>query len=112
MSLGAKRFWKRYAPMLSELGILKETDLPALRMTAELWSKWVRLTNKVNSGKAYSLNTAIEVAKGEIIACIDADSMIEPDALKKMIVHFEDPKVASVTPALRVYRTKSFLEKL
>lgn len=51
MSPGAKRFWKRYAPMLSELGVLKETDLPALRMTAELWSKWVRLTNKVNNGK-------------------------------------------------------------
>jgi P27 family predicted phage terminase small subunit len=51
MSPGAKRFWKRYAPMLSELGILKETDLPALRMTAELWSKWMRLTNRVNSGK-------------------------------------------------------------
>lgn len=51
MSDIAKRFWKRFAPVLSELKILTETDLPALRMTSELWSKWIRLTNKVNSGK-------------------------------------------------------------
>ena len=51
MSDSAKRFWKKYAPKLSELGILTETDLPALRIMAELWSKWVRLTNTANKGK-------------------------------------------------------------
>ena len=48
MSDGAKRFWQRYAPILSKLGILTEADLPALRIMAELYSKWIRLTNRIN----------------------------------------------------------------
>ena len=51
MSDGAKRFWKKYAVILSELGVLTETDLPALRILAELWTKWVRCTNTINRGK-------------------------------------------------------------
>ena len=50
MSDSATRFWKKWAPKLSELGVLTETDLPALRVLCELWSKWVKLTNKVNAG--------------------------------------------------------------
>ena len=48
MSGGAKRFWGKYAPMLSELGILTEADLPALRILAELWEKWVRWSCMIN----------------------------------------------------------------
>ena len=51
MSEGAKRFWQRYAPMLSQLGILTEADLPALRVAAELYSKWVRLTSRINRAR-------------------------------------------------------------
>jgi cellulose synthase/poly-beta-1,6-N-acetylglucosamine synthase-like glycosyltransferase len=70
------------------------------------------ITNRTNMGKAYSLNRGIKLAKGELIACIDADSLVEPDILNKMVGHFENPKVASVTPALRAYRTANFLEKV
>ena len=48
MSDGAKRFWSRYAPILSTHGLLTEADLPALRIMAELWSKWVRVQRTVN----------------------------------------------------------------
>jgi cellulose synthase/poly-beta-1,6-N-acetylglucosamine synthase-like glycosyltransferase len=70
------------------------------------------ITNSVNKGKAYSLNRGIKLAKGELVACIDADSLVEPDILKKMVGYFGNPKIASVTPALRVYRTANFLEKV
>lgn len=40
MSAGAKRFWKKYAPVLSNLGVLTEADLPAFRILSELWSRW------------------------------------------------------------------------
>ena len=39
MSDGAKRFWERYAPVLSKLGVLTEADLPAFRVLAEQWSR-------------------------------------------------------------------------
>ena len=48
MSDGAKRFWARYAPILSKLSLLTEADLPALRVLAELWAKWVRCTTVLN----------------------------------------------------------------
>ena len=51
MSDGAKRFWKRYAPILSETGVLTEADLPALRVLCELWSRWTRYINMLNKGK-------------------------------------------------------------
>jgi cellulose synthase/poly-beta-1,6-N-acetylglucosamine synthase-like glycosyltransferase len=69
------------------------------------------LTNKKNKGKAYSLNRAIGLCKGEYVACVDADSMVEPGILKKMIGYFKDPSIAAVTPALKIWKINSFLEK-
>jgi cellulose synthase/poly-beta-1,6-N-acetylglucosamine synthase-like glycosyltransferase len=63
-------------------------------------------------GKARSLNRAIKIAKGEYIACIDADSTVDRGILKKMIGHFGDPEVACVTPALKVMKPRNFLEKI
>lgn len=72
----------------------------------------ILINNKKNVGKAHSLNRALKVATGELIACIDADSTVESEILMKMIGHFEDPKVASVTPALKVMKPRNFLEKI
>jgi cellulose synthase/poly-beta-1,6-N-acetylglucosamine synthase-like glycosyltransferase len=70
------------------------------------------LTNKENRGKAYSLNRAIGVAKGELVACIDADSGVDKDILKRMIPHFDNPRIGSVTPALKIWKVQDFLEKI
>jgi cellulose synthase/poly-beta-1,6-N-acetylglucosamine synthase-like glycosyltransferase len=70
------------------------------------------LHNKINKGKAYSLNRGLKIATGKLIACIDADSIAEPNILKKMIPYFSDKKVAAVAPALKVWKTKSLLEKI
>ncbi|RLJ05580.1 MAG: hypothetical protein DRP13_00210 [Candidatus Aenigmatarchaeota archaeon] len=70
------------------------------------------LHNKKNRGKACSLNRGLKIAKGELIVCIDADSLVEPDILKKMVGYFKDPKIGAVTPALKVWNPKNFLEKI
>jgi cellulose synthase/poly-beta-1,6-N-acetylglucosamine synthase-like glycosyltransferase len=70
------------------------------------------LNNRVNRGKAYSLNRGLKLARHELIACIDADSVVERDILKKMVSRFEDPRVASTTPALKVLKPKNFIEKI
>ena len=55
MSAGAKTFWKTYAPILSNLGVLTEADLPALRVLAEQWARWLdaqaRMNGKVDDPK-------------------------------------------------------------
>ena len=72
----------------------------------------VRAFTKENGGKASALNFGIKKAKGSIIAALDDDSIVTPSALMKMIGYFADPKVASVTPSLAVYRPDGFLRKV
>lgn len=71
----------------------------------------VRLLNKPNSGKANSLNQAIKLAKGELIAVTDADSYPKKDSLKKMVGHFEDRNVAAVTSRVLVKNKVNWLSR-
>ncbi|MGI1670474.1 MAG: glycosyltransferase [Neptuniibacter sp.] len=49
-----------------------------------------------NGGKAKALNFALTKAKGEIIITVDADSLMHPDSIKKILPFFSDEKVAAV----------------
>jgi len=63
-------------------------------------------------GKGPALNFAITKARGEFFGGLDADSFVEPDALKKIMAHFTSNDIAAVTPALKTYRPKSFLGRI
>ena len=73
----------------------------------------IRLVSlKKNLGKAGALNTAFDDAKGEYFSCIDADSMVDHDALLYMMEMFQkDPKLAIATPVMKVYKPKNWLQK-
>lgn len=50
------------------------------------------VVDKANGGKADALNVGLNVSKKELVACIDVDCIIEPDALLKMVKPFlEEP---------------------
>jgi len=49
------------------------------------------------AGKTSALNMAIPQAKGEIIVFSDANSIYAPDAVRKLVANFTDPKVGYVT---------------
>ena len=49
-----------------------------------------------NGGKARALNTALAMAQNDIIITIDADSVMDHRAIKNLVKHFNDPRVASV----------------
>jgi len=72
----------------------------------------LKLLDKPNTGKADSLNCAIEIAKGELIAITDSDSFPEPDALNKIVGFFNDEKVAAVTSAVFLRNKEKFFEKV
>jgi len=74
----------------------------------------IKLINKKNQGKAAALNTALEIAKGEFFACLDADSFVDQNTLKKMLNLYEEETkdLAIVTPAMKVKEPKSFTQKL
>ncbi|HDJ33690.1 MAG TPA: glycosyltransferase family 2 protein [Bacteroidetes bacterium] len=54
--------------------------------------KKLTVIDKVNGGKADSLNAGINVSKNKLVVSIDADSIMEPDALLKMVKPFLEEK--------------------
>ena len=47
-------------------------------------------------GKASAINLGKRHARGEIVLVTDANAVFEPDVLREMMPHFEDPKVGAV----------------
>lgn len=70
------------------------------------------ISRKYNKGKAASLNEAIAVAKGELVACIDSDTYPEADVLEKIVPHFNDARVASTTALICVRNPRNILQRL
>ncbi len=89
--------------------------------TQKVIQKYIRnkpnfqLLSHSNLGKAASLNRALKIAKGEFFACLDADSFVESSTLRKMLRIYENennPNLAIVTPAMKVYKPKNMLQKV
>jgi len=69
----------------------------------------VKVLTKENGGKAAALNYGIEYATGEILVCIDADTILPADAISRMIPYFSDSRVGSVAGNVRVGNTLNTL---
>jgi len=72
----------------------------------------IKVFTKKNTGKGDSLNFALKHATGKFFVSLDADSFVAKDALKKMVGYFNDEKVMAVTPSLKIYKPKTWLQKL
>ena len=72
----------------------------------------LKVINKPNSGKADSLNQGIKIAKGELIAVVDADSYPAKDAFKNLIGFFDDKQVGVATPFIVPRNRAIFFERL
>ena len=75
-------------------------------------SSFTRVVKKPNGGKWDALNTGIKVAKGEFIVCIDADTLLDPNAIQQLVRHFKDPKIAAVAGNVKVGNRRGLLTKL
>ena len=62
----------------------------------------IAVNHQQNRGKKHALCTGIRRAKGEVIITIDSDSEIVPDALKKIVSPFTDPRVGAIAGNVRV----------
>lgn len=72
----------------------------------------IKLLRQKNAGKGAALNFGISRARGEIVACVDADSEPMPDALRKAVPFFGDASVAGVTGSIIVRNTAGVLGKM
>jgi cellulose synthase/poly-beta-1,6-N-acetylglucosamine synthase-like glycosyltransferase/peptidoglycan/xylan/chitin deacetylase (PgdA/CDA1 family)/spore germination protein YaaH len=69
---------------------------------AEIASGRLTVLTKPNAGKAEALNFAVRQLEEEIYVGIDADTVIAPDAISKLICHFADPKIGAVAGNAKV----------
>lgn len=73
--------------------------------------KVVNLTK--NYGKAMALKSGVMACTSEFVMCIDADALLDKDALFWMVKHFQDgPRVGAVTGNPRVINKTSLLSRI
>lgn len=85
-----------------------------LNIAKQLEKKYskVKVLDKKNSGKADSLNEGIKIAKGELIAIVDADSYPDSHAVASMQGYFDDEKVGAVTTRILVRNRSNSLRTM
>jgi poly-beta-1,6-N-acetyl-D-glucosamine synthase len=68
------------------------------------------LVNQHNGGKGAALNNGIKnYSKGKLVMVVDADSLLHPNAIEKMVQHFRDRKVIAAASNVKVIPSKSVL---
>lgn len=72
----------------------------------------VRVLRKKNGGKHTALNAGIALTGAELVGCLDADSFVEPDALREIVACFDAPRVAAATAAMSAYAPKNVLQHM
>lgn len=70
----------------------------------------VKTFSKTNGGKHSALNFALEHVESDLVGCLDADSFVNPDALKKIVPFFADEGIMAVTPSVKVFEPKSIIQ--
>jgi len=72
--------------------------------------KKLTVIDKSNGGKADSLNAGLNVSRNDLVVSIDADSIMEPDALLKLVKPFMEAKEKRVIGAGGVIRIANSCE--
>jgi cellulose synthase/poly-beta-1,6-N-acetylglucosamine synthase-like glycosyltransferase len=62
----------------------------------------VSLLRQANAGKAAALNRAMAAARGDVLVCLDADTLVTPITLSRLARHFGDPRVGAVAGNIKV----------
>jgi peptidoglycan-N-acetylglucosamine deacetylase len=71
----------------------------------------VRLITQSNHGKPSALNHGLASATGEIMVTIDADTCVNPEAVRKLVRNFADPRVAAVAGNVKVMNRNRWLTR-
>jgi len=83
-----------------------------LAVAREFESTHVKVFHKKNGGKHTAMNFALEHTDAELIGCLDADSIVAPEALRKVAPIFNDARIAAVTPGIHVKEPHTFLQHM
>jgi peptidoglycan-N-acetylglucosamine deacetylase len=72
----------------------------------------VRVLTKANGGKSAALNFGLVQTNAEIVVAIDADTILEDDAIELLLRHFGDPDVGAVAGSAVVGNQVTLMTRL
>src|SRR3989338_10192495 len=71
----------------------------------------IQIFRKENGGKYTALNLGLAHLETEFFGCLDADTLVDPESLSRIMSYFEgDPTVMAIAPSVTVYNPKNFLQ--
>lgn len=79
------------------------------KLASQYTSKNIKLIRTKHSGKSASINRALKIARGELIAIVDADSIIHKDALAEMADELSRDEIVGVCGVVKVKNRKKLL---
>jgi cellulose synthase/poly-beta-1,6-N-acetylglucosamine synthase-like glycosyltransferase/peptidoglycan/xylan/chitin deacetylase (PgdA/CDA1 family) len=69
----------------------------------------VRVLRQPNQGKAAALNAGVAAAAHELIVTVDADTVFEPDTLRRLVQPFRDDEVGAVSGNTKVANRRGII---
>jgi cellulose synthase/poly-beta-1,6-N-acetylglucosamine synthase-like glycosyltransferase len=72
----------------------------------------VEVLRKVNGGKWSALNLAFSQSRCDLILCIDADSRLGPDALRRLVARLDGPEISGVSGQITVRNRWNLVTRL
>jgi len=70
----------------------------------------ISILTKENGGKHTALNLALDKTRSDLVGCLDADSLVNADALKKIVPFFDDVDIMAVTSAIKILEPHTILQ--
>lgn len=75
-------------------------------------SSQIKVLKKKNGGKHTALNLALKNIHTELVGCLDADSTVAKDSLRKIVNQFYSSKVMAVTPSMKINNPEGILRRV
>jgi cellulose synthase/poly-beta-1,6-N-acetylglucosamine synthase-like glycosyltransferase len=72
----------------------------------------VRLIRQKNGGKCSALNAAYAEIETEVVVAVDADTLLHPKAVRRLMGHFADPYVGAIAGNVKVGNRCGLLARL
>jgi cellulose synthase/poly-beta-1,6-N-acetylglucosamine synthase-like glycosyltransferase/peptidoglycan/xylan/chitin deacetylase (PgdA/CDA1 family) len=69
----------------------------------------VRVVRQENEGKSAALNTGLQASTGEIVVMVDADTIFEPETLRRLVRPLADPTVGAVSGNTKVGNRRTLI---
>jgi len=70
----------------------------------------IKIIHKENGGKWTALNIGLEITETPFVGCLDPDSFVDSEALKRIITYFDDKYTMAVAPSIIVDKPKNILQ--